>query len=49
MKLKERIDFHEDQLGYMMTTTKEMFMHEGAIKELKALIEYLEQNYDTLP
>lgn len=48
-KLNERIKFHEEQLGYMMSTTREMFMHEGAIRELKALIEYLEQNYDTLP
>lgn len=49
MKLNERIKFHEEQLSYMTTTTREMYMHEGAIKELKALIEYLEQNYDSIP
>lgn len=49
LKLNERIKFHEEQLRYMTTTTREMYMHEGAIKELKALIEYLEQNYDSMP
>ena len=49
MKLNERIKFHEEQLGYMMSTTREMYMHEGAIKELVELIEYFEQNYDSMP
>ena len=49
MKLNERIKFHEKELSYIIPTTREMFMHEGAIRELKTLIEYLEQNYDTLP
>lgn len=47
--LKGRIKYHEKELSYMMSTTREMYMHEGAVKELKALIGYLEQNYDTLP
>lgn len=49
LSLKNRVKFHEEQLSYMMTTTREMHMHEGAIKELKVLIEYLEQNYDSMP
>lgn len=49
IKLNERIKFHEEQLSYMISTTREMFMHEGAIRELEALIEYLEQNYDSMP
>lgn len=49
IRLKERIKFHEEQLSYMTITTREMYMHEGAIKELTELIEYFEQNYDTLP
>ena len=49
MKLNERIKFHEEQLSYMTITTREMYMHDGAIRELKALIGYLERNYDTLP
>ena len=49
IKLNERIKFHEEQLRYMMTTTREMHMHEGAIKELMELIEYFEQNYDSMP
>ena len=47
--LKNRVKFHEEQLRYMMTTTREMHMHEGAIKELMELIEYFEQNYDSMP
>ena len=49
MKLNERVKFHEEQLNYMTTTTRDMYMHEGAIKELMVLIEYLEQNYDSIP
>lgn len=49
IKLNERVEFHEEQLDYMMTTTREMYMHEGAIKELMELIDYLEQNYDSMP
>ena len=47
--LSERVKFHEEQLNYMMTTTREMYMHEGAIKELMVLIDYIEQNYDSMP
>ena len=47
--LKNRVKFHEEQLSYMMTTTREMHMHEGAIKELMELIGYFEQNYDSMP
>lgn len=47
--LKNRVKFHEEQLSYMTTTTREMYMHEGAIKELTELIEYFEQNYDSIP
>ena len=47
--LDKRIKYHEKELSYMIPTTREMYMHEGAIKELKELIGYLEQNYDTLP
>ena len=49
IKLNERIKFHEEQLSYMTTTTREMYMHEGAIKELMELIGYFEQNYDSMP
>ena len=47
--LNGRIKYHEKELSYMISTTREMYMHEGAIKELKALIEYLKLSYDTLP
>ena len=49
MKLNQRIKFHEERLSYMIPTTEEMHRHEGAIIEIKWLIEYLEQNYDMLP
>ena len=49
VKLNERIKFHEEQLSYMTTTTRDMYMHEGAAKELLGLIEYFEQNYDSMP
>lgn len=49
IKLDERVKFHVEQLNYMMTTTREMHKHEGAIKELMELIEYFEQNYDSMP
>ena len=49
IKLNERVKFHEEQLNYMTTTTRDMYMHEGAIKELMELIEYFEQNYESMP
>ena len=49
IKLNERVKFHEEQLDCIAKTTKEMYMHECAIKELMYLIEYFEQNYDSMP
>lgn len=47
--LKNRVKSHEKQLSYMTTTKREMYIRKGAIKDLMELIEYFEENYDSIP